>query len=102
MRESEDVPPTPIEDAGATDEAAIRAVVARLGRPDRSGGLVVERAAIVAAGADSAAIVAWILAHGGEAEAAVAVESRGGLHRRESGPGTALPRRYVLPAGSLD
>ena len=44
-----------------------RAVVTRLSRPHVSGGTVTERAAIVAEGAAD-----WIMAHAGQAEAAVA------------------------------
>ena len=46
-------------------EDAIRAVVARLARPHRSGGDVIERAAILAEGGDSTAIFDWISAHAG-------------------------------------
>jgi hypothetical protein len=84
---------------------AIRAVVRRLSRPHASGGVVIERAAILAEGADSVAIVAWILAHAGRPEDAVPTASTRGLHGpRQSGrPGTdgGLPRRYVLPDGAL-
>jgi hypothetical protein len=48
----------------ATDET-IRAVVARLSRPHRSDGDVIERAAILAEGEGSTAIFAWIAAHAG-------------------------------------
>ena len=84
---------------------AIRAVVVRLSRPHTSGGDVIERAAIVAEGADAAAIVAWIIAHAGQPEAAVPPASARGLHgARLSGvPGATsnTPRRYVLPVGAL-
>jgi hypothetical protein len=45
------------------DDDAIRAVVRRLARPHASGGDVIERAAIIAEGAASGAIIAWITAH---------------------------------------
>ncbi len=84
----------------------IRALLSRLSRRHPSGGTVIERAAIVAEGADSAAVVAWILDHAGEPEAAVGMSSGRGLHSpRVSGPIGAAPRapaRYVLPAGALD
>ncbi len=51
------------------DDAAIRGVVDRLARPDGAGGRVIERAAILAAGSDSAAILARIEAHDGRPEA---------------------------------
>ena len=86
-------------------EGAIRDAVNRLARPDGEGGAVIERAAIVAEGADAAAIVAWILAHAGEPEAVVPRASGRGLHgaRMSDGPGATdhTPRRYVLPMGAL-
>ena len=84
----------------------IRALLSRLSRRHPSGGTVIERAAIVAAGADSATVVAWILDHAGEPEPAVGMSSKRGLHSpRVSGPIGPAPRapaRYVLPAGALD
>src|ERR1017187_10758486 len=56
--------------AGMDDEE-IRALVTRLARPHRSGGEVIERAAIFADGADFAEVMAWITARGGTAEAVV-------------------------------
>jgi len=88
-----------------TDDDEIRSVVARLARPNRSGGSVIERAAILASGHDATAILEWITAHDGVPEAATAVASRGGLHSRFDGgapSGDATPRRYVLPPGALD
>jgi hypothetical protein len=81
-----------------TDE--IRAVVARLGRPHRSGGTVVERAAILAEGERSGAILDWIVAHAGEPELAAAANPARGLHDR-GGTAARGPARYVLPAGAL-
>lgn len=84
----------------------IRALVTRLARVHPSGGTVVERAAIVAEGTGSEAVMTWILAHGGVPEAAVARSSeRLGLHgaRRDGGRSAAqAPSRFVLPAGALD
>ena len=83
----------------------IRAVVTRLSRPHASGGAVIERAAIVAEGADAAGIVAWILANAGRPEEIPARAPGRGLHgaRLSSGPGASddTPRRYVLPVGAL-
>jgi hypothetical protein len=88
------------------DDDAIRSLVARLGRPHPSGGTVIERAAIIAEGADSGDVLSWILAHGGTPEAAMATSTRHGLHgsRLHAGGGSE-PRaaaRFVLPAGALD
>jgi hypothetical protein len=87
------------------DDDAIRALVTRLARPHPSGGEVIERAAILAEGADFAAIMAWIIAHGGKPEATVSAGPRRGLHgSRLSDSGGAEPRtplRFVLPAGAL-
>jgi hypothetical protein len=88
------------------DEEEIRALVSRLSRRHPSGGTVIERAAIVAEGADSNAVVAWILEHDGEPEVAADTSSKRGLHSpRLSGPMGHEPRppaRYVLPAGALN
>jgi hypothetical protein len=87
------------------DDDAIRTLVKRLGRPDPSGGTVIERAAILAEGADFEAIMAWIVAHGGKPEAAVATATRSGLHgsRLHDSGGTEAraPSRFVLPADAL-
>jgi hypothetical protein len=87
-------------------EPEIRALLARLGRPNASGGMVIERAALMAEGADFDATIAWILAHGGEPEATASAAPSGGLHgaRTESASrsaGSSRPRRFVLPAGAL-
>ena len=83
----------PGEGAGPGD--AIRAVVRRLSRPHASGGVVIERAAILASGADAGEIVTWILAHAGQAEASVPMASTRGLHgaRMSGGPAGRAPRR---------
>jgi hypothetical protein len=93
----------PEEPRLVTEDDAERAAVTRLSRPHRSGGTVIERAAILAEGADSARLVAWVVAHGGQPEAAV-VSAKRGLHSpRLDDPGASLrpPLRYVLPAGAL-
>jgi hypothetical protein len=88
------------------DDDAIQALVTRLARAHRSGGTVVERAALLAEGAEFEAVMAWIVAHGGEAEAAVERSTPHGLHgshlhaRPASEP--RAPSRFVLPAGALD
>ena len=91
---------------GGVDDDAIRSLVTRLARADRSGGTVVERAAIIAEGADSEAVIAWIVAHGGRPEAIVETPSRHGLHgSRVHVSGGSTPRavsRFVLPAGALE
>ena len=92
--------PTP-----AVEDDAIRVLVQRLARPHASGGKVIEHAAILAEGADSAAVLAWIIAHDGEPELRPPSTAKQGLHSpRVHGHGTqvaAAPRRYVLPRGAL-
>jgi hypothetical protein len=87
------------------DDDAIRSLVTRLARAHRSGGTVIERAAILAEGADFEAVMAWIVAHGGKPEATVPTPSRSGLHgSRVHDSGGAEPRtpsRFVLPPGAL-
>jgi hypothetical protein len=86
------------------EDDAIRALVTRLARPYPSGGDVIERAAILAEGADLAAVVAWITAHAGIPEARVATAPRHGLHGRLNDSGGAesrTPLRFVLPPGTL-
>jgi hypothetical protein len=95
--------PTSTPSQAPEAEGAIRAVVERLGRPDGDGGLVVERAAIIAEGEPALAIESWILAHGGEPELPLLRAPRVGLHGRATdfAPGGLVgrpPRRYVLPA----
>jgi hypothetical protein len=90
---------TVIGEAPELDDA-IRAVVLRLSRPHASGGSVIERAAILAEGADATAIVAWIIAHAGEPESVVPPTSTRGLHGGGLRASDA-PRRYVLPVGAL-
>jgi hypothetical protein len=87
------------------EDDAILALVTRLARPHSSGGEVIERAALLAAGADFPAVMAWITAHAGQPEAAVVASSGHGLHgSRLSDPGAGgsrPPLRFVLPAGTL-
>ena len=91
--------------AGTTGDDAIGAVVRRLSRPGPAGGAVIERAAILAEGADSTAIIDWIIAHAGQPEATAPPASTQGLHGVRSSRNLEAeqrpPRRYVLPAGAL-
>jgi hypothetical protein len=87
--------------ATADRDDATRAIVTRLARRHRSGCLVIERAAILAEGADCAAVVAWIIAHRGEPEAALPATPRGLHGARLDSSLVANPRapvRYILPA----
>jgi hypothetical protein len=87
------------------DDDAIRSLLTRLARAHPSGGTVVECAAVVAAGADSEAVMTWIFAHGGNPEAAMETSTRHGLHGSRlhtSGSEPRLPSRFVLPARALD
>ncbi|MGO9752719.1 MAG: hypothetical protein ACLP8S_26385 [Solirubrobacteraceae bacterium] len=87
------------------DDPAIRALLSRLARPHPSGGQVIERAALLAAGSDFPDVIAWIAAHAGEPEATVPSARARGLHgTRIADGGTTgqrAPHRYVLPAGEL-
>ena len=87
----------------APDDDSIRVLLQRLARRNSSGGVTIERAAILAEGADSAAVVAWITAHEGQPEALpVSSPTGGGLHgQRLTDQGHRLPARYVLPPGVL-
>jgi hypothetical protein len=88
------------------DDDAIRSLVRRLGRAHPSGGTVIERAAVVAEGADAEAVIAWIIARGATPEATVETSTRRGLHgSRLHASGRSDPRapsRFVLPAGALN
>jgi hypothetical protein len=83
------------------EDDAILALVTRLARPHTSGGDVIERAAILAEGADSSAVIAWIISHAGEPESAVASTSTRGLHSGGPDAPSRPPLRFVLPAGTL-
>jgi hypothetical protein len=85
------------------DDDGIRLLVKRLARPHASGGDVVERASILAEGADFPSIMTWISDHAGVPEAQVLATPKG-LHGARLDGGGAPPRapsRYVLPAGAL-
>lgn len=66
---------------------------------------MIERAAIVAEGADSSEVIAWIVAHDGEPEARASASTGHGLHGSRlssgGGAGSGTPLRFVLPAGAL-
>ncbi|MDQ6778412.1 MAG: hypothetical protein M3071_19820 [Actinomycetota bacterium] len=87
------------------DDPEINELVRQLSRPHPSGGVVIERAAILAAGADFPAVMDWITSHAGTPDAAVSASRAGGLHgSRINGCGVTSPRvplRFVLPAGAL-
>jgi hypothetical protein len=87
------------------DDSEIRTLVARLGRPHGSGGIVVERAAILAEGADFNAVMTWITEHAGTAETRADVTPKGGLHSARADDRGArhseTPLRFVLPPGAL-
>jgi hypothetical protein len=87
------------------DEHEIAELVTRLSRPHSSGGIVIERAAILAAGTDFPTVIDWIESHAGTPETTVPPARGGGLHGSRftgsDGATTKAPLRYVLPAGAL-
>jgi hypothetical protein len=91
---------------GIVPTDAIGALVRRLARPHASGGMAIERSVILAEGADSAAILAWIANHDGVAESTVASARSTGLHGARGSVSAASPagpaRRFVLPARAFD
>ncbi len=87
------------------NEQEITTLIARLSRPHPSGGVAIERAAILAAGSDSPAIINWIIAHAGTPETTAPPSRGGGLHgsRIKDGdaPASQAPLRYLLPSQPL-
>jgi hypothetical protein len=87
------------------EDLEINALVSRLSRPHSSGGVVIERAAILASGADFPEVMEWITAHAGTPDAPVSAPRGGGLHGSRIKDGDAapsrVPLRFVLPAGAL-
>jgi hypothetical protein len=87
------------------NDLEITTLVTRLSRPHPSGGTVIERAAILAAGADYPAIMDWITAHSGTPETATPTPPSRGLHGSRANDGNAptpqRPVRFVLPADAL-
>lgn len=92
--------PTADDRAQRPDDAALRDVVSRLARPHRSGGHVVERAALMADGAEFTALLGWIASHDGvpEAPPPSAPARSAGLF---GDPQPQQPLRFVLPAGAF-
>jgi hypothetical protein len=88
------------------DDLEISALVNRLSRPHASGGVVIERAAILAAGADFPDVMHWINAHAGTPETTAPATRGGGLHGSHVNGGDATtfraPLRFVLPADALN
>jgi hypothetical protein len=86
------------------DDEVIRTAVLRLSRPHPSGGRVIERAAVLAAGPNAAAILTWVVDHG-DPEALTPITSGQGLHgaHMSSSTGADLrkPLRYVVSATAL-
>ena len=83
------------------DDEAIRLLLAGLARPHRSGRRTIERAPLLAAGADLSLAITWISAHGGTPEAP-AGRSQHGLYGARDSPGEPTPLRYILSAGALE
>ncbi len=87
------------------EESAIRALLTRLARPHPSGGKVIERAAILAEGADFPEVMEWIIAHAGKPDTAMAAAPARGLHGARIGDSSGTEQRnalrYVLPADAL-
>jgi hypothetical protein len=87
------------------DDDRVRKLVARLARPNATGGDTIERATIMASGTDSRAILAWVVAHAGEPEDLAPTATGRGLHSARltdrAGATTRNPLRYVLPPGVL-
>ena len=87
------------------DDAEISALVTRLARPHASGGVVIERAVILAEGADFSAVMEWISARAGKPETTLSAAPRRGLHgsrlNNSGGTESPPPLRFVLPADAL-
>jgi hypothetical protein len=87
------------------DDPAISSLVKRLSRPHPSGGIVIERAAILAAGPDFTEVMDWIIAHSGTPDTTVSTARSRGLHGGQIYDGdnqaSRKPLRFVLPPGTL-
>jgi hypothetical protein len=85
------------------NELEITTLIKNLSRPHPSGGVVIERAAILAAGGDSPQIIDWIITHAGEPETPIARGRglHGSLMSPDKGRVSSHPTRFVLPANSL-
>ncbi|MGH2896115.1 MAG: hypothetical protein ACRDPM_23000 [Solirubrobacteraceae bacterium] len=88
------------------NDLEITTLITALSRPHRSGGIVIERAAILASGADYATVMEWIADHSGAPETTAPTARGHGLHGSRindgSVPASRQPLRFVLPAGTLD
>jgi hypothetical protein len=87
------------------DDLEINALVTRLSRPHSSGGVVIERAALLAEGADFPAVMDWITAHAGAPDTTVSTARHRGLHGsrlNDEASSSAPPLRFVLPLGALN
>jgi hypothetical protein len=86
------------------DDEAIRSLLTRVGRRHKSGGIVVERATLMAEGADFDAVAAWITKHGGTPEMKSRSTKSRGLHEMRAADSTSVdakPQSFVLPPGAL-
>ena len=83
------------------DDAELGAIVKRLARRTPLGGRVVERAALLAEGADFAALLAWIEAHDGVPEEVATPPRTGGLFVDRHREPPQQPLRFVLPPSAF-
>ncbi len=86
------------------NDLEITTLIRNLSRPHPSGGVVIERAAILAAGSDSPEIIDWIISHSGTPETPAAAQPRGLYGSRISGDKNRVsshPTRFILPADTL-
>ena len=85
------------------DNEEITSVIRNLSRPHPSGGVVIERSAILAVGTDSPKIIDWIVAHSGTTE--TEPPRNRGLHGSrimgDRGGSSAHPTRFILPPNTL-
>ena len=91
--------------ADPTDDIAV--IVKRLAHPHPSGGTAIPRAAIIAEGTRSTAILAWISDHGGAPDSTLPKAQKLGLHGSSpaavvSDRQAAHVRRYILPVNAFN
>jgi hypothetical protein len=91
----------PEEPAAPAGEDAIRDLVRRLGRRHPSGGVVIERAAILAEAGAALPVIEWITRNGGLPEDAIASAGSSGLHGARQTQTVRAPLRYVVPPEAL-
>jgi hypothetical protein len=110
LPEDEPTAPGAVEEAASADreppragpgDAELGAIVSRLARRHPSGRRVVERAALLAEGADFAALLAWIEAHDGVAEDVAPRTRAGGLFGGRDQQPAGPPLRFVLPPSAF-